>query len=269
MAEPKTKSLNDPELKEKLQELRRTDNYTNLVYLAQTWLFLVIVIGATVAFYVYRETAGWSFWWNVPVTILAILAVGAGQHQLTGLTHEAAHHILLKNRYLNELVSDWFCMFPIFSTTHHYRLQHLAHHQFVNDPVRDPNFVQLQVNGHWRDFPLTQREFYKTLLKQLWLPNLFRYLGSQAPQNTVHFEQNPYLRKGWTPAKTPIRIGFAYFFALAGLVTAFVHFDQVLLLAVLPPIAWGGVMLYYLFLPADKYHQSRVHPVISLRWTTL
>src|SRR5207249_629109 len=76
-------------------------------------------------------------------------------------------------------------------------------------------------------------------------------------------------RKGWTQSKTPIRIGFAYFFGLAILVTALVHFDLMVRLAVLPPIAWAGIAVYYLFLPADQYHQSRVHPVIPLRWTTL
>ncbi len=35
---PKTKSLKDPELKERLQELRRTDNYTNLYYFFRTYL---------------------------------------------------------------------------------------------------------------------------------------------------------------------------------------------------------------------------------------
>src|SRR5215831_9032629 len=153
------KSLKDADLKEKLQELRQTDNLTNWCYVARTYLYFFLVIGGAIAFHLYRDAAGWSLWWDVPVWGLAVILVGAGQHQLSGLSHEAVHHILFKNGYLNDLVSDWFCMFPLFSSTHHYRLQHLAHHQFVNDPQRDPDVSQLQSSGHWLPFPLSPRQF--------------------------------------------------------------------------------------------------------------
>src|SRR4051794_32980373 len=123
-------SLTDSRIKEKLQELRQTDNVTNLYYILRTYLYLALVIGSTLWFYAAND---WAWWLNVPVTIVAVVMIGAGQHQLTGLAHEASHHILLKNRTCNDLVSDWFCMYPLFSSTQHYRLQHIAHHQFVND----------------------------------------------------------------------------------------------------------------------------------------
>src|SRR5438132_738467 len=94
LSAPRTKSLKDAELKERLQALRQTDNYSNLYYLFRTWLYLALVIGGTIAFYHWRPAAGLSFWWNVPVTILAVILVGAGQHQLSGLAHEGSHHIL-------------------------------------------------------------------------------------------------------------------------------------------------------------------------------
>ena len=100
-----------------------------------TYLYLAAIIGGTLAFYAFNE---WEWWLNVPVTLLAIFLIGAGQHQLTGLAHEASHHILFRNRLWNDLASDWLCMFPLFSSTQHYRLQHLAHHQFVNDPDAIP-----------------------------------------------------------------------------------------------------------------------------------
>ncbi len=156
---PKQKSLSDPELKETLQRLRQSDNWTNFYYLLRTYLYFALVIGCTIAFYYLRESWGLPFWLNVPVTIIAIILVGAGQHQLSGLAHEAVHHILFRNRYLNDLVSEWFCMYPLYSSTHHYRLQHLAHHQFVNDPVRDPDISQLQTSGHWLPFPLSRKAF--------------------------------------------------------------------------------------------------------------
>src|SRR6516225_5469490 len=161
------KTLQDPRLKERLQELRRTDNVTNIYYFIRIYLYFAVVIGGTLWFYQIADELGLGWWWNVPVTIAAIVLVGAGQHQLTGLAHEAAHHILFKSRFLNDLASDWLCMFPLYSSTQHYRLQHLAHHQFVNDPLRDPDISQLQTSGHWLNFPLGKGVFLKTLLKQL------------------------------------------------------------------------------------------------------
>src|SRR5216684_2247993 len=134
-----TKSLKDPKVKEILQDLRRTDNTTNIYYFVRIYLYFAVVIGGTIWFYHEHAALGLGWWWNVPVTLLAIVLVGAGQHQLTGLAHEASHHILFKSRFWNDFVSDWFCMFPMYSATQHYRLQHIAHHQFINDPDRDPD----------------------------------------------------------------------------------------------------------------------------------
>src|SRR5262249_13009460 len=143
VAAPAPSSLTSPQLKQKLQQIRQCDNITNWCYLLRTWLFLAVVIGGAVYFGIHRAEWGLHWVWNVPVAIVAIALIGAGQHQLTVLVHEASHHTLFRNRWLNELISDWFCMFPMLSTTHHYRLHHLAHHQFVNDYERDPNVPQV------------------------------------------------------------------------------------------------------------------------------
>jgi fatty acid desaturase len=266
---PKQKSLKDAELKEQLQHLRRTDNVTNWYYILRTYLYFVVVIGGAVWFDLYRGSTGWSWWWDVPVAMLAILLVGAGQHQLSGLAHEGVHHILFRNRYLNDLASDLLCMFPIFSSTHHYRLQHLAHHQFVNDPVRDPDISQLQTSGHWLPFPLTKRQFVMYLLKQLWIPNLIRFLRIRAAYNATGTDKNPYLRKGWKPSKLAIRVGVLYLLLQVAVLTTLVHLGDPLWLAIVPAILWAAVCAFYLLLPASKYHQSRVHPVIPLRIASL
>jgi fatty acid desaturase len=262
--------MQGPELKEKLQYLRRTDNWTNWYYVARTYLYLALVIGGAVWFDQYRQAEGWSILWSVPVFFLAVVLVGAGQHQLSGLAHEGSHHILFRNRYLNELVSDWFCLFPLFSSTHHYRLQHLAHHQFVNDPVRDPDVSQLQTSGHWLPFPLSKRQFLMTLLKQLWLPNLVRFIRIRAQYNATGTDKNPYLRKGVKLSKTAVRIGLAYLVSLVALLTALVYFDAgTLWLATAPLALHLAVLAAFYFVPATAFHQSRVHPVIAQRWMSM
>jgi fatty acid desaturase len=262
-------SLNDPRVKEKLQELRQTDNVTNALYFVRTYLFLVLVIGGALTFYALVDAQGWGWWWDVPVTLLAIVLVGAGQHQLTGLAHEASHHILFKNRLVNDLASDWLCMFPLFGSTQHYRLQHIAHHQFVNDPDRDPDVSQLQTSGHWLSFPVSRGTFLRTLLAQLWVPNLFRYIRIRAAYNAIPTEKNPYLKKGWKPNKTTVRVGIAYMVGLVATLAALVYLDAPLLLAMVPAVLWTAIMAFYALIPDTMYHQSRVHPVISMRSMTL
>jgi fatty acid desaturase len=261
--------LQDPELTERLQQLRQTDNYTNLYYLARTYVYLVAVIGGAIALYHYQQAAGWSAWWNVPVALLAIVLVGAGQHQLAGLAHEASHHILFRNRLGNELASDWLCMFPLFSSTHHYRLQHLAHHQYVNDPDLDPDVSQLRESGHWLPFPLAAPKAFWTLIRQLRPSGLVRFIAIRSRYSSMASLTNPYARKDVVPSRLAIRIGILYLLGLAGLLTGLVYYGNSLLLAIVPALFWAAAAAFYLWLPAYFYQQLRLRPVISIRWISV
>jgi fatty acid desaturase len=259
------KSLKDADLKEHLQRLRVTDNATNWYYVVRTYVYLALVIGGAIWFDQWRLDAGVSWLASVPVFLVAIVLIGAGQHQLSGLAHEGVHHILFRSRSMNELVSDLLCLFPLYSSTHHYRLQHLAHHQFVNDPDRDPDVSQLKTSGHWLSFPLGKREFVLTLLKQLWLPNLVRFIRVRAAYNATGTDKNPYMRKGWKPSKLAVRVAVVYLLTLVVGLTLLVWHGDPVLLAAIPAGLWVAVTAFYVWLPASKFHQSRVHPVISQR----
>jgi len=268
---PLAPSLNSPELKQKLQEIRQCDNITNWFYLLRSWTFLAITIGCTIYFGIHRADWGVHWLWNIPVAILAIMLIGAGQHQLTVLAHEASHHTLFRNRWLNELASDWFCMFPMLSTTHHYRLHHLAHHQFVNDYERDPNVPQVMVNGHWTRFPMTRAAFWKELAKQLWPFNLIRYLRSQALSNAMPGTRSPYEKSGIDRAKMKIalRVGMIYVFGLCTALIGLLAWHDPFWLAIVPVALYGAVMTFYALIPDRWYSQYRVHPTYSMRTITL
>jgi fatty acid desaturase len=263
------KSLDDPEFKAELQRLRRTDNLTNWYYIARTYLYLAAVIAGAVWVFELARTDAISFWWTVPTAVVAIALVGAGQHQLSGLAHEGVHHILFRNRILNDLASDLLTMFPLFSATHLYRLQHLAHHQFVNDPDRDPDVSQLRTSGHWLDFPVTPQAFLRTLARQAWVPKLIRFMRVRARYNATGADHSPYLIKGHTPSRTAVRIGLLYILLLiVSLTTLYYTADPKWLIAV-PVALWAVVSLVYWRLPADKFIRTRLHPVIPARYMTI
>jgi fatty acid desaturase len=259
------KSFTDPEFKRKLQELRQTDNVTNWFYLARTYLLLFLTIGGTIAFYQYTTGIGMSVLWSVPVFFVAIMTVGALQHHLANLAHEAVHHTLFKNRRLNDFVSEWCCSFPMFSSSFHYGLHHLAHHQFVNDPIRDPDISQLQKSGHRLTFPVLRDEFVEVLVKQLWLPNLVRYSLARAEYDSLGTANNPYIRPDWKFTKLPARLTMGYMLGLVALLSGLVIGGNTLLLAVLPIVAWAAIMLTLGLLPERYYYQSKIRPLFSMR----
>jgi fatty acid desaturase len=253
------------EFNDKLQALRRTDNRTNWYYLARTYAFLSLVLSTAVAFLTYRQGAGWTAWWDLPASLAAIILIGAGQHQLSGLAHEAAHRTLFQNRYLNDWVADWICSFPLFSSTYYYGLHHLAHHQFVNDPERDPDLAQLQRSGHRLDFPLTRGQLVRVMIEQFWLPNLMRYTLGRAAYDSLGTGNSPYLRKGGSAANGPARLLAGYSAFLVVLLSGLMAYGEALPMAALPLLSWAGMLLILGALPTQSFDRSRVHPLIPLR----
>ena len=262
---PSPASLNDPAFKQRLQFLRQTDNYRNWFYLFRTYALLALVVGGTVSFYHFTRAGGTLLLWNLPVVFLAVMLVGALQHHLASLAHEAVHHTLFKNRYLNDLVSELCCSFPMFSSTFHYGLHHLAHHQFVNDPIRDPDISQLQQSGHRLSFPIVRDEFLDVLFRQMWVPNLVRYSMARTEYDSLGSVHNPYIREDWQYTKLPQRLSGIFLGAIMLSIGALVYFDRPLLLAIVPFVAWAAFMVVMRALPERSFYQSKIRPLFSMR----
>jgi fatty acid desaturase len=268
---PPLPRLNSPDFLRRVNQLRQLDNWTNWPYLIREYLYLGGVVALAIFFFAGRADWGLSWWWNVPVAFLAILLIGPGQHRLTTLGHEASHYMLFRNRLLNELASDFFCLFPVWSTTHHYRLQHLAHHQFANDPERDPDLAQMEGSGHNFLFPMSPRRFvWECVIKQLlWLPGLIRYTRMRARYASTGGGTGPYSSSGGRKSQLLIVIGLVYLAALAGVLAFLRYFEQPLLLALVPVGMLAAVLAFYSVVPADFYRRSTVRCDVSPRWSTL
>lgn len=252
-----------------IRELKKRDNYTNFAHIGFVYLVIIASVAATIWSYGIIAEAGLGWWWNIPMTLVAIVAVGASQHQFGGVIHEATHFILFENRKLNELISDWLAAFPIYTSTFHFRLHHLAHHQFINDPVRDPDFAQLHDSGHDLDFPITHIEMLQALLKQIWLPNLFRYTLARARYSALGTVNNPYVDRERRGERLPTLAGIIY---AVGVVVA------VIPLVVTGHAAWAfavlgaltpAIIIYYALLDENKLPHAHVETVISHRTTNI
>jgi fatty acid desaturase len=176
-------------------QLRRVDNVTNLLYLAMEYLSLFLVIGGTVLFAEINRTSGYSRLWSVPVFAIAIVLIGAIQHRLAGLGHEASHYCFMKNRFLNDFIPDLFCMFPLMTTVHFYRLFHMAHHQFTNDPHRDPDWQNLGHGKRSSEFPMARGRFIRVVYFALFVAPLrvFSYQWGYLQVNMLGQGKNFYV----------------------------------------------------------------------------
>lgn len=267
---PVALDLASPEFQKRVNALRHTDNVTNWFYLLREYVALGLIVGGTISFYWNREAWGWAWIWNVPITFLAMVCIGACQHRLTNVGHEASHYILFRNRLLNELASDWFAMFPMLSCTHHYRLQHLAHHQYVNDAERDPDVVQMSESGHRFNFPMTPQQFvWHCVIKQvLWFPKLIRYVRVRAKYSSTGGGKGPYFRHGSEP-KMLVIFGVSYALAMIATLALLVNLGNPWLLALVPTALAIVMVIVYAVAPDRLYLRTLVKSDVPARWMTI
>jgi fatty acid desaturase len=261
-----------------VRALKARDNTTNFSYIVLVYLIMIVTIAATIWSYGAVADAGLGWWWNIPATFVAVLIIGASQHQLGGVIHEGTHYILFENRKLNEIASDWLGAFPIYTSTHAFRLHHLSHHQFVNDPTRDPNMDQAHASGHWLDFPIHHIDFLIEILKQLNPVRLVGYIVARARYSALGAGSNPYTKpekSGWPWA---IRTGvlFMVLMPLAQVVLIGAGKLGYADLGLMTGIALGllavgsaATIIYYLVIPDEAYAESLINPVLSHRVTTI
>lgn len=266
------------EPKQDIRRLKERDNSTNLRFIAEVYLIMTATLVATIWSYFLVADAGLGWWWNAPATLIAIGIIGASQHQLGGIVHEGTHYVLFADRKMNEVLSDWLAAFPIYTSTYAFRLHHLSHHQFVNDPKRDPNFDQAHESGHWLDFPIAHLDFLMEIVKQLNPLRLVSYIAARAKYSAIGVDTNPYAnpdKPGWPWA---VRWGVLFMVAIPAVHVALISIGALgyqerwlmsaMAMAVLV-IAWSGLVAYYLLIPDEAFAQSRIDPVVSHRITTI
>jgi fatty acid desaturase len=271
-------TFEDPALQKEINGLRQVDNHTNLVFLAIEYVSLLAVIGGAVAFAECRQQWGLAWTWNIPVFVTAIVLIGGLQHRLAGLGHEASHYSFMRNRFLNDLIPDLFCMFPIMTTIHFYRLFHLGHHQFTNDPDRDPDLLNLGHGKRAGDFPMTRMRFITRVYFAFVVAPLrfLHYQGAYLKVNTLGLGRSVYRERATAseaPSPRGIRLatvlGIAYIAGLSFVLRHLTRTDQVGLL--LPAGALGIVLLATVIrlLPEWAIYRSPLRQVYSTRFASV
>ncbi len=271
------KTLNDRRLNRLIHPLRVANNTTNLGYLAVDYLTLATIVAATIYFCQHRAAWGWSWSTSIPVVGLAVFLVGAVQHRLAGLGHEGAHYVLLRHRLANELVSDWLCMFPLFSTTEQYRLIHLGHHDYTNDWDRDPELMNLGSTRRMDQFPMTRGEFVRHFYASiLWPPAFLRYLWENFIVTSLGHGEHPYGSQASSaspgrlgPFRLASVLGVVYFALMSASLGLLSHHGTLTQLALAASAFWLVATAVVCALPAHWLFTSPLRHVVSARATSI
>ncbi|MBI2826684.1 MAG: fatty acid desaturase [Planctomycetia bacterium] len=273
------RTLNDRRLNARIHPLRFLDNTTNLIYLALDYLTIAVLIGGTATLCHNRAPWGVSWWLLAPVVVMAVFLIGACQHRLAGLGHEGAHYILMKNRLANELVSDLFCMFPIFTTTEQYRQIHLGHHDHVNDWHRDPELLNVGETRRMAEFPMTSRQFFFNFgVRLFWPPTLLRYTWDMIYVNALGHGVHPYLPAGAEPKhqdksvrnlRPATWLGFLYLAVMAGVLVFLGFVGPWWMLLVAPLALWGAASIVVWLLPGRYFFRSKLRPIYPNKITSV
>ena len=254
---------------EAIRSLKGRDNWTNWAHLLRIYAVIAVTIAGAIGANIWLSAHGYAWGWGVLINAVAVLVLGAAQHQFGGAIHEGTHFLLFKDRRLNELASDWLAAFPIYTSTYQFRIHHLAHHQFVNDPERDPDIAQLKESGHWLDFPVPPIELLWSFVKALSPLKLMAFTLIRAKYSAVGFDRHAYVDPDDQGSKWPLRVGVIYGVAVPIVVSELIrHAYNETAVAVLVT-ATVVALAYLLMVPERAFIQTRLAPVISHRATMI
>lgn len=90
------------------------------------------VIAAAIA--ICEWTGSWLLW------LVAVPVIAGRMHALAVLMHDFAHYRFIRNKQVSDWIGDLFLAWPIGTTVETYRLNHLAHHRYLNTD-KDPDWT--------------------------------------------------------------------------------------------------------------------------------
>lgn len=106
----------------KIKELSVLDPASALAATAGEWVSIAAAIALC------------SYFWHPALYLITVMFVGARQHALIIMGHDASHYRYLPSRWQNELFGNLFLMWPVFASVEAFRKFHGPHHQYTNLP---------------------------------------------------------------------------------------------------------------------------------------
>ena len=106
----------------KIKELSQLKPERTIFRVFAEWAIIAGAIAFCVSFF------------NPILYVMAVMVIGARQHALLVLGHDASHFRILPTRWQNDLFANVFLMWPTFASVEGFRKFHGTHHQYTNLP---------------------------------------------------------------------------------------------------------------------------------------
>jgi fatty acid desaturase len=133
-----------------IRRLSRLSPWRSSAHIALEW---ALVFGAA--------TLCWKYW-HPALYVVTVAFIGARQHALMLLAHDAAHWRLFRSRALNDWAGEAFLAWPlVLFSMQAYRQNHLPHHRSLNTEG-DPDWVRKQTPD-W-EFPMKPGQLARMLV---------------------------------------------------------------------------------------------------------
>ena len=179
-----------------------------------------------------------TYLWHPVLYVLAVMFIGARQHALIIMGHDASHYRYLPTRWQNEFFSNLFLMWPVFASVEGFRKFHSTHHQYTNLPNDGNRHIWYthdaagELEPDWV-FPKTQAGLALLLLRRaFFLTGMFWIVRGLVGSSFIPSPQ-------WMVAAR-----IAFYACVAGALTVFGAWYAFLLYWIVPYCTWHIAIQY-------------------------
>jgi fatty acid desaturase len=114
---------------DRMRDLAQINIVKAVTAIASEWLAIIIAITLSHQF------------WHPFLYPIAVMFIGARQHALAVLQHDAAHYRLLPNKRWNDALGEVLLAWPILFSNQYFREYHFLHHRYIGTE-KDGNRIQ-------------------------------------------------------------------------------------------------------------------------------
>ncbi|TFF37930.1 fatty acid desaturase family protein [Mucilaginibacter psychrotolerans] len=163
------------QIKSDLGDLNKTNLSMFFFYVFFDYLFIWL---PSTLLYVYREDIGYF-----TISVLYILCILLSSRSLRGLecvVHDGSHfNWLRKSRKTNDLLTNIFAAFAVFSTVENYRASHTLHHKYLGSDV-DPDYKRHILLGLSQIDRTDRKKYIRQIITKLpiYIPSWWRAIGT-------------------------------------------------------------------------------------------
>jgi fatty acid desaturase len=231
-----------------LRELSKINGWVALSAIASEWVAIVVAIWLCDRF------------WHPLLYVPIVMFIGARQHALAVLNHDAAHYRLLPNKQWNDWIAEPLLAWPILLSTRWFRTHHNSHHRYIGTE-KDGNRKLYQThtsNGELVEF----WSFPKSPLAVAGML-LFDLLGGLGILYVLRTIKRSLSLGDWR-----FSLIQGIYYSIISAIIVFYHAEKLVLLYWFVPLCSWFILVNHLRIIADHSAIANNHPVYQLTRTT-